>query len=362
MDMNNDCVPYCERIGNLHIHTSASDGSGDHNEVAQAAARAGLDFIIITDHDVYLPEKQGWKGPVLVLVGEELRARADSPGNHYLVLNAGEEMRDEAGEPQHLIDAVSERGGLGFIAHPVEHAGAISGEKTYNWQEWYTKGFTGIEIWNYMSEFKSYLSSLFTALLYVLAPKLAIRGPFVATMAAWDDALAEGDVWAIGGSDAHAQTYRKGPLSRQVFSYEHLFRAVNTHVLVKEPWNGDLTHDAGLIYTALGSGKAFVAYDALAPARGFDFTAVWQGQTYAMGDTFTLPAETPDEEIRFEVMAPHPAHLRLIRNGLVIAQARGMHLVYTTREPGVYRVEAYRHYHLRDRGWIYSNPIRVCSA
>jgi hypothetical protein len=52
--------------------------------------------------------------------------------------------------------------------------------------------------------------------------------------------------------------------------------------------------------------------------------------------------------------------LRLVRNGLVVAQAQGMRLIYNTLEPGVYRVEAYRRYHFRDRGWIYSNPIRVC--
>ena len=255
-------------------------------------------------------------------------AAADDPGNHYLVLNARKEMLAETGVPQDLINAVRGEGGLGFIAHPVERAGVYSGERVFNWQEWHLTGYTGIEIWNYMSEFKSYLSNLFQALLYVLFPKLAIRGPYVATMAAWDDALAERPVWAIGGSDAHAQTYRKGVLQRQVFSYEHLFQSVNTHILVTEPWNGDLNHDAGLVYGALGSGKSFVAYDGLAPARGFDFNAVWRDHTLTMGDTFVLPAGTTDDAIRFEVTTPHPGKLRLMRNGLVVAQGRGTQLLH----------------------------------
>ena len=171
---------------------------------------------------------------------------------------------------------------------------------------------------------------------------------------AWDHVLSERPVWAIGGSDAHAQTYRKGPLARQVFNYEHLFGAVNTHILVTEQWNGDLAHDAGLVYEALASGKAFVAYDALASARGFDFNAVWQANTYTMGDVLELPRGESMEFVRFEVMTPFPAQIRLIRDGLVVAQALGTHLEHAVRQPGVYRVEAYRRYGMRERGWIFS--------
>ncbi len=358
--MDAGSTAYWERVGNLHIHTLASDGAADHNAVAQAAGRAGLDFIIVTDHDVFLPEVQGWKGSVLLLVGEELRARDNDDGSHYLIFNAGQEMLDQAGEPQHLIDAVNERGGLGFIAHPLEYAGSYSGERTYNWQDWDVTGYSGIEIWNYMSEFKAHVSSLLKGLTYIFSPKLAIRGPFAATLSAWDAVLAERMVWAIGGSDAHAQTYKKGALKRQVFSYEHLFRAVNTHILVTEPWTGDLVHDADLVYEALANGKAFVAYDALASARGFDFNAVSREHTFTMGDTLDLPLDESSDYIKFEVTTPHPAQLRLICNGLVVAQNKGMRLLFTTREPGVYRVEASREYFGRDRGWIYSNPIRIC--
>ena len=36
--------------GSFHIHTNRSDGSGSPDDVAAAAARAGLNFIIVTDH------------------------------------------------------------------------------------------------------------------------------------------------------------------------------------------------------------------------------------------------------------------------------------------------------------------------
>ena len=36
--------------GAYHVHSSRSDGTGTVDEIAAAAARAGLQFVIITDH------------------------------------------------------------------------------------------------------------------------------------------------------------------------------------------------------------------------------------------------------------------------------------------------------------------------
>ncbi|MGI6553210.1 MAG: hypothetical protein ACOX37_09435 [Bacillota bacterium] len=67
----------------------------------------------------------------------------------------------------------------------------------------------------------------------------------------------ERPVVGIGGSDAHAVKVTYGPLSREVFPYEYLFRCVNTHVLLPEPLSGELDRDRNLIYQALGSGHCF---------------------------------------------------------------------------------------------------------
>ena len=107
-----------ERVGNIHIHTTCSDGSGDHAEVAEAATRAGLDYLIVTDHNHYAGERQGWYGKVLLLVGEEVHNPARSQVNHYLVLGADEEMAEHGDDPQRLIDAARAGGAIGFIAHP----------------------------------------------------------------------------------------------------------------------------------------------------------------------------------------------------------------------------------------------------
>jgi len=218
-----------ELVGNLHIHTTHSDGSADHATLAQVAAEIGLDFLVVTDHNVYLGQAQGWYGPVLLLVGEEVHDPAHSQCSHYLAFNTREEMAPFANAPQRLIDAVRGRGGVGFIAHPYEHSGRYIREPEINWVDWRVAGYDGLEIWNYMSEFKSYLVNPVVTLLAAYAPKMFISGPYPETLAKWDDLLGNDKVWAIGGTDAHGTTYRLGPLRRQVFSYQHLFAMLNTH-------------------------------------------------------------------------------------------------------------------------------------
>ena len=40
-----------EYLGNLHIHSTFSDGNGTVPEIVGTAAKAGLDFIIFNEHD-----------------------------------------------------------------------------------------------------------------------------------------------------------------------------------------------------------------------------------------------------------------------------------------------------------------------
>jgi hypothetical protein len=347
-------MTFYERVGNLHIHSTASDGTATHEELAALANKAGLDFLIVTDHNVYCGERQGWYGRTLLLVGEEVHDPTRPPSNHCLVFGLSESVAEYGDDPQRLVEAVRVRGGLGFVAHPFEKSGAYASEPEINWTAWHVEGMTGLEIWNYMSEFKSYVVDLPRALLYALWPKLAMRGPYAETLTKWDELLGKRRVYAIGGSDAHAQSYRAGPLKRQVFSYKHLFRAVNTHILVPELWGQDASRDAQLVYTALATGKAFVAYDALAPAWGFQFTLEHRGQSVTMGEECKA-----EGQVRLHARLPSRAHIRLIHNGFCIAQADGTELTHTTRAPGAYRIEAYRPYAFKQRGWIYSNPIFV---
>ena len=113
------------------------------------------------------------------------------------------------------------------------------------------------------------------------------------------------------------------------------------------------------MFAALRAGRAYLAVDSLAPARGFRFWAEGSdGRRSEMGD------ETGVVEWVLQVRAPRPARLRLMRDGELIAETNGERdgLEHWTDGPGAYRVEAYRHAHGRERTWILSNPIYVRAA
>jgi hypothetical protein len=349
--------PAYEYVGNLHIHTKYSDGEGLHTEVALAAAQAGLDFVIVTDHNVWVQDCEGYYGKVLLLVGEEIHdVRRIPPANHLLVYNAESELATFAPDPQTLIDEVNRRGGFSYIAHPYEYTGRLSPDLVaIPWEDWDVTGYTGLEVWNYMSEFKSLLRGPLSAIFYAYFPALGIRGPFRATLRKWDELLVQGKrVAAIGGADAHATPYSLGPLHRVVFPYEYLFRGVNTHILVERPFNGVLEHDKALVYEALWAGRTWAGYDLPASTTGFRFVARSGVDQATLGEELVRAGATV-----FEVQTPCAADIRLLRNGRVVARVQGKMLKYTTAEAGVYRVEAYRRYRLARRGWIFSSPIYV---
>ncbi len=346
-----------EIVGNPHVHTPYSDGTWLHAQVAQAAAEAGLDFVIVTDHNVWVDEVEGYYEGVLLLVGEEVHDTQRQPQcNHLLVYGAEDELATEAFDPQTLIDEVNIRDGLSFLAHPVERSSPLGPDlAAIPWVDWEIDGYTGIELWNYMSEFKALAQTRASALFYALNPGWGIKGPFPYALRLWDNMLNEGQrVVAIGGGDAHANTYSMGPLKREIFPYQHVFGCVNTHLLIEKPLTGKLLTDKSMIYSALRAGHAYIGYDVPGPTRGFRFQARSGSKFALMGDELKRQAA-----VMIDVEVPAPADTRLLCDGKVVARSKGRQLQLTTAVPGVYRVEVYRRYRLRKRAWIISNPIYV---
>lgn len=347
-------MQYYERCGNIHIHTTYSDGTGSPHDVARAADEAGLDFAIVTDHNVYRPEMAGWHGRTLLLVGQELHNLARPSQDHLLVIGAERDLYGQEASLQGKIHAARAAGGLSYLAHPIEHSGAYVDEPEINWIAREVSGYHGLELWNYMSEFKSHLGNRAQALLCALWPTWAIRGPYPETLRLWDSLLRQRMVYAIGGSDAHAKSYSMGPLRRAVFTYRHLFGAVNTHLLLRDAWSGELAADQALVQEALLHGRGFVSYDRLAPTHGARLLADDGSNEATFGATVQMRGP-----IWLRAQTPARARLRLLRDGSPVRASRGRTIEYRAQEPGVYRLEAYRRYLGRERGWIFGNPIRI---
>jgi hypothetical protein len=176
-----------------------------------------------------------------------------------------------------------------------------------------------------------------------------------ATLQKWDELTAYRRVVAVGGSDAHALHLRLGLLSRVVYPYDFHFRTITTHVFLPNPLSGDTRVDSQMIYSALAAGHCFVAYDLPLSTRGFRFTAHAQEAESMMGDEVSVHGG-----VTLQAYLPSFGEIRLIKDGKVIKIAkRTQALTHLVTEPGVFRVEVYRRYLGRKRGWIFSNPIYV---
>jgi hypothetical protein len=109
-----------------------------------------------------------------------------------------------------------------------------------------------------------------------------------------------------------------------------------------------------MILDSLSAGHCFIGNDLPAPTRGFHFSVQWKDGVACMGD------EIPSAgAVTLQAKLPSRAEIRLIKNGKMIKTTHSETLVYITDEPGVYRIEAYKHYLGKLRGWIFSNPVYI---
>jgi len=336
--------------GAIHVHSTLSDGTGTVEEIVRDAQGAGLDFLLLTDHehlDARALGYEGWHERLLLLVGEEVTPRFR---NHYLAFNIATPVPGRGNRhPQALIDAVAEQGGLGFIAHPIGD-GYFSRAMACPWLDWSVTGYTGIEIWSYMHDWACGVRWANLALA-LARPNLVISGPPQQSLARWDAAGQNRRVVGLGTLDVHARRL-PGLSSVKVLPYPFTFRTVRTHVLLEEPLNPhDAAHASRQLYDALAHGRCFMAHDGFADSTGFLFTLRAHGAVVAlMGDEVDWT-----EGLTLHATTPEPAHIALVRNGAALVETDGKRASCEVPSPGVYRVEVRRH----GRPWIFSNPIYV---
>jgi len=90
----------------LHVHSTASDGTDPPAEVMRRAARAGLDVVALTDHDTVAghAEARAAAGPVALLPGMELSCRLDGRSLHMLAYLFDADQPEVAAELARIRD------------------------------------------------------------------------------------------------------------------------------------------------------------------------------------------------------------------------------------------------------------------
>jgi hypothetical protein len=344
--------------GAYHIHTTRSDGLGDRSAVAAAASRAGLKFVILTDHGdgTRPPDPPSYMNGVLVLDGVEI----STDEGHYVAFDMPRAPYPLGGAAEAVVEDVARLGGFGIAAHPD------SLKPQLRWMD-DRSPVDGIEWLNTDSEWRSKSRGRLAraGLAYLLRPAAAMASLFdrPVTLDRWDRLTATRQVVALAGADAHGGVKRvaEDPGRRLaglvgIPSYDASFRAFTNRVVLERPLSGDAAADARAIYGAIRKGSVFSAIDALAGPAFVDFYVEAGYDRIGMGGM--LPADS-DATIVARAPLPPDAQLVLLNGGREVAGGRGEIRRALTGAHGAYRVE------VRIPGapgepaipWLVSNPI-----
>lgn len=347
--------------GAYHVHSTVSDGSGRLEDIAAAAARSGLQFVIVTDHgDGTRLAPPRYLSGVLCIEAVEI----NTSGGHLVALGARPSAYPLAGTPAAVVEDVHRLGGLAIAAHPASPRASLA------WRDW-SVPLDGIEWLNADSEWRDELLGSVGRLLftYALRPVATLASALdrpVAALAAWDAGVGRSRLVALAGADAHArlglrsqsEPYEDGWFLK-VPSYEASFRVFGVRVVSLGPLTGDAVHDAGVVLATIRDGRVYSVIDGLGTPGTFDFTATSGGRLARMGDYLEPTGEVM---LHARMAAPPGARMVVRRDGEALYDTEQTELrLGVPAEPAVYRVEV-------DvpgtRGtppipWIVSNPIYV---
>ena len=108
--------------GNLHMHTTRSDGRLSYEDAVARYEQAGYDFIAVTDHWVR-SESGTTAGGMLLLSGCEYNIGETVQEGVYHIVGVGMErapaLERTEKSPQRIIDEIRAAGGVAILAHPA---------------------------------------------------------------------------------------------------------------------------------------------------------------------------------------------------------------------------------------------------
>lgn len=339
-----------EYTGVIHCHSDYSDGRATYSEVILAARQAGLDYLIMNDHDTLQPlheGKEGWYGGTFLLIGVEI-----SPAtNHYLSLGVVE-VPNRNWPAQEYIDFTKRAGGVGFLAHPFDTDCPLLGIPRYDWTDWTVSGFTGMEIWNFLSSWSGLCRGVSSGTRALLRMWHLLPGPSDAAMAKWDELTMTRPVVGIGGVDAHSLRVQLHHLTLTGLTHRQMFDTVRTNLFLDVPMSADREGARRQIIDALRRGRCCIIDAGHGFFRGFFFRGEASRQVYQMGEEAVYSGP-----VTLTAGLPAAGKIILYRNGQVIRKAQGASFSFAAEERGVYRAEGYREADTVLRPWFISNPI-----
>lgn len=349
--------------GLIHTHTAYSkDATGSYQDLAAAAARQGIRFIVVTDHNTLGPgviKGDGWRNGVLMLTGLE-SSRSEG---HLLAFGTPSAPLGAEVSTDELLSNVTAQGGTVALAHPTH--------RRWAWKGPVDDRIGAMEIVDLADQFYAASPAAIAATLGLIPfvgsnAYLRMAGRPDAALALWDRIGERRRMVGFYGPDIHQSIRIAGDLRLPFPRAADLMRLGRNHILTTRPMTGDLAGDRTLVLDAVARGRLYVSFDILGDGRGFGFTGERGGSRIDMGDETTA-----GDPIAFSVAVPDlsralGAETRLLRDGEVVATSSpgATAFSYVDARPGVYRVEVVVPADAApqapaDMVWIYSNPVYV---
>jgi hypothetical protein len=313
------------------VHTTASDGRAPLDAVLRAAREAGLQFVVVTDHNARTPEAPAWRDGVLVIPGTEI----SSPVGHVVAVGIPRALTDEEtkGDP---FAAVAALGGRAIVAHPLHPRRPFKGD----WADPRIAGFEVVSndsLWGNTlarQRVRGFLAALAAAPWDGARAVLALYDEPVDELRRYDALAARHALALLCSADAHGYP-----------SYRAAFEAFSMQVAVAP--TGDAEADARAVLDALLGGRAACVFDAVAPAWG----ARIERRDGPGGQALVLRAP------------PVGAEVRVLRDGKLVRvaaqDASGDAALCGGAAPpcerGGWRAEA----RAGGRPWIFTNPVAI---
>jgi len=340
-------VEWIESVGALHVHSRYSDGTAAVGDILEAARSAGLDHVVLTDHDTLAAKREGWEGrhgAVTLLAATEITPKRQG---HVLAMNVRHCEGYAAGHNRATLDAVAAQGGFAIIAHPMGKRKPSLGIHQKPWYDWNHPAVRGMEVWSYLHDWIDGVVWWRLPLAYEFwkHPERRVEGPYRNALRQWDALGRTRRCVGLSGLDCHA---KRVPLAGvEIFPYAKMFRCLRNHLFMRrDEWEADAV---GALWDTLAEGRAFFSHDILADATGARCAArLPDGRTLQMGEEAPFAAGTV-----MTLTLPVKAEVRWIVDGRRRLTERTDELAARPAGPGVYRFEAA----LDGRPWFYANPF-----
>jgi hypothetical protein len=264
--------PPGEMRGAWHVHTTRSDGRGTLDDVVRAAREAGLQFVVVADHNVLELGDAGWRDGVLVVPASEISA----PYGHVVGLGLERELYKEERQKD-ALGTVASLGGEAVLAHPF-HPGRP-------FTRWTRDDWKGMEVlsndsfWGLVLRDQSWWRAGLAILRLPFDGGRAVLSFYqapVLELARFDAAATRRRVVLLCASDAHGWP-----------SYGSAFEAFSMHVPVVP--TGDGPRDVDQVRRALLDGSAWCVLDAVAPASAVRLSRAPSGDRIDLGIAATGP-------------------------------------------------------------------------